>query len=145
MIASELPNGVFLFRDLNRPSGILNYPTKNLIQLSFDRFSDNYQPNLPYHRQKYPERFLWNRINELSSSWSSLFSYIKFSTRATSTSSLTLYTTLTSTVISTFNSTTISTSLSYTDTSIYFIVGTCIPAGVSVCPPVPLKPSIYPT
>jgi len=134
MAASELPNGVILFRDLNRPSGIFNYPTKNFIQPSFDRFSDNYHADLPYHHQKNPERFLWNRINQLSSSWSSLFSYIIFSTRATSTSSLTQYTTLTSTVISTFNSTTTSTSLSYTDTSTYFIVGTCIPAGVSICP-----------
>ena len=136
MRASEVPNGVILFRDLNRPSsGIFNYLTKNIIQPSFDRFSDNQHPYAPYYyQQKQQERFLWNRINHLSSSWSSLFSYIKFSSKATTTSNLTHYTTLTSTVISTFNRTTTSTRLSYTDTSTYFIVGTCIPAGVSVCP-----------
>ncbi len=138
MEASDLPDDVILFRDLKQP---FYRPANKLVQPSFERYlsSDNNQHRhqyIPYHHQNKQEDgfYLLNRISRLSSSWYSLFSYLRYNNLPTLTHYETLiYSTQYETVTSTVTSTTLSTSTSYTDTSTFFIVGTCIPAGVSVC------------
>lgn len=138
MATSDLPDSDFLLRNLNRH---FHPPSNKLIQPSFERYllsdNQNHHQYVTYHQQnKQQDAFpLLYRISQLSSSWYSLFSHIRYSNLPTLTHYETLiYSTQFETVTSTVTSTTLSTSTSYTDTSTFFIVGTCVPAGVSVCP-----------